>query len=297
MASTGMLSNIRLLIESGRPKQWTKNLVVFAAIIFSGKLVSAQLLGKTILGFVSLCLFSSSIYILNDLLDIEKDRRHPKKRLRPLASGRLSQRFAAGGLVFFMIAATAIGYLFGISFLFAAYAYVFLQLAYSFFLKNFVLIDIIVIAAGFVLRAVAGALIIGAAISPWLLVCAALLALFLAAAKRRHEVLLLGGDGNSHRPVLQHYSAELLDELLSTLSAATITTYSLYTFFAAHPGAGERMMLTIPFVLYGVLRYQYLVHVKDAGGSPEEVLLKDRPTLVNILLWMLSVVVVLYWPR
>lgn len=292
-----MAETVRLLLESGRPRQWTKNLVVFAAVIFSGRLADAEALGRTVLGFVSLCLFSSAVYLLNDIVDIEKDRRHPKKRLRPLASGRLDPRAAGAGLFAFLAAGSVLGFLAAPAFLAAALAYLAIQLAYSFYLKNVVLVDIMVIAAGFVVRAVAGALIADVSISPWLLSCAALLALFLAAAKRRHEVLLLGGDGDFHRPVLRHYSAELLDELLSTLSAATITTYSLYTFFAPHEGVGQRMMLTIPFVLYGVLRYQYLVHMKEAGGSPEEVLLKDRPTLANILLWMLTVIVILYLSR
>lgn len=285
---------IKLLLLSARPKQWTKNLVIFAAIIFSGKLFDVGLLFKTGVAFFSLCMLSGFIYILNDILDIEKDRHHPKKKNRPIASGEISinQAFFAGFLFFLL--AFLLGTVAGGGYLVAAGIYLLLQIAYSEFLKHVVILDIITIAAGFVIRAVAGVWTIGVPLSPWLLVCAALLALFLAAAKRRHELLLLGEVSDNHRPVLSEYSMTLLDEITSTLSAATITTYSLYTFFS-HAERGGYMMLTIPFVLYGVLRYQYLIHTKNEGGSPEDVLLKDKPTVINIFLWILSVIVILYY--
>lgn len=290
-----MAEKIKYLILSGRPKQWTKNLVIFAAIIFSGKLTDIDLLARTILAFTSLCFLTSSVYILNDLIDVKKDRYHPKKKNRPIAAGKISIKLALAGLFIFFLISLVLGLYAGTGYLLAAGAYLVLQLFYGLFLKNIVLLDIISIAAGFVIRAVAGVLTIEVSMSPWLLVCAALLALFLASAKRRHEILLLGNTSNFHRPVLNEYSAELIDEMMATLSAATITTYSLYTFFSPPAGTGGAMMLTIPFVLYGVLRYQYLVHSKEAGGSPEEVLLKDRPTLINILMWILSVVVIIYF--
>lgn len=226
-----MAEKIKYLILSGRPKQWTKNLVFFAAIIFSGKLTDIDLLARTILAFTSLCFLTSSVYILNDLIDVKKDRYHPKKKNRPIAAGKISIKLALAGLFIFFLISLVLGLYAGTGYLLAAGAYLVLQLFYGLFLKNIVLLDIISIAAGFVIRAVAGVLTIEVSMSPWLLVCAALLALFLASAKRRHEILLLGNTSNFHRPVLNEYSAELIDEMMATLSAATITTYSLYTFF------------------------------------------------------------------
>ncbi len=282
-----------LLIKSARPRQWTKNLVVFAAIIFSGRLFEQELLLKTVFAFISLCFLSGSIYILNDVLDREKDRLHPKKKNRPIASGAVSLSEGIIALFSFMILSLLFGYLAGTGYLYGAGFYLILQTAYSFFLKNIVLVDIITISAGFVVRAIAGAWTIGVPISPWLLICAALLALFLAASKRRHELEILKSDSSNHRPVLREYSKELLDSLTSTLSAATITSYSLYTFFS-HDQRNYRMMLTVPFVIYGVLRYQYLVFQKGKGGRPEEILLRDKPTLINTALWMLTVIWVIY---
>lgn len=288
-----MIRRWGLLIKSARPRQWTKNLVVFAAIIFSGRLFEHELLLKTVFAFISLCFLSGSIYILNDILDREKDRLHPKKKNRPIASGAVSLSEAIIALIFFIIISAVFGYLAGTGYLYGAGLYFILQTAYSFFLKNIILVDIITIASGFVVRAIAGAWTIGVPISPWLLICAALLALFLAASKRRHELELLKSDSSNHRPVLQEYSKELLDSLTSTLSAATITSCSLYTFFS-HNQRNYRMMLTIPFIIYGVLRYQYLVLRKGKGGRPEEILLRDKPTLINMALWMLTVLWVIY---
>lgn len=288
-----MVEKIKFIFFSARPKQWTKNLVIFAAIIFSGKLFDPLLLTKTIIAFISMCFLSGAIYIFNDILDFKKDRHHPKKKHRPIASGKISLKTAFLGAAAFFVIAFSLGIIAGKGYLTAAGAYLFLQIAYSSFLKNVVILDIISIAAGFVIRAVAGAWAIGVPISPWLLICAALLALFLASAKRKHELLLLKETSGNHRPVLSEYSIPLLDEISSTLSAATITTYALYTFFSPAQKGGY-MMLTIPFVVYGILRYQYLIHTKNEGGSPEDVLLKDKPTIINILLWILAVVIILY---
>lgn len=245
------------------------------------------------IAFASTCFLSSSIYIFNDIVDYEKDRHHPKKKHRPIASGKLSMKIAFIGGVLFLALAAALGIAAGKGFLKAAGAYFVLQAVYSTYLKHIVILDIIAIAAGFVLRAVAGAWAINVAISPWLLICAALLALFLASAKRRHELLLLEDVSSDHRPVLNEYSLELLDEITSTISSATITTYALYTFFS-RSGKDYLMMVTIPFVVYGILRYQYLIHTKNEGGSPEDILIKDRPLIINILLWILTAIYVLY---
>ena len=285
--------NFKDIVRLMRPRQWTKNLAVFAAVVFSGELTQSSALTLTVLAFVALCFVSSSLYAANDALDAERDRAHPLKRDRPVASGRVT------GLQAWVLAAglAAIGFagswIIGPEFLAMVALYFALQVAYMAGLKNLVIIDMLVIALGFTVRAVAGAAAIDVPVSPWLVICTGLLALFLAAAKRRHELLLLGDDAGSHRPVLTEYSAELLDSFMVTLSAATITSYCLYTFFEGG-GPGYAMMLTIPFVMYGVLRYQYLVLSKNVGGRPEDVLLGDIPTVVTVVLWGASAIVVLY---
>ncbi len=284
------LSDVLTLL---RPRQWTKNLAVLAALLFAGELFTAASVVSAGLAFVALCLVSSALYAANDALDAERDRVHPVKRDRPVASGRLSvaQAWAISGVL--AVAGLGLSAWLGRGFLAMVGLYVGLQLAYMFVLKHVVIVDMIAIALGFTVRAVAGAVVIDVPVSPWLVICTGLLALFLAAAKRRHELLLLEGEAGAHRPVLEEYSAELLDSFMVTLSAATITSYCLYTFFEGG-GPGYTMMLTIPFVLYGVLRYQYLVLREDAGGRPEDVLLGDRPTMITILLWAVSAALVLY---
>ena len=276
-----------------RPRQWTKNLAVFAAIVFSGNLFELRLLAVTSLAFVSFCLVSSALYALNDVLDSQRDRQHPIKRERPVASGRMSPSTALSISAVLVIAGGALSLVVGLPFALTLMGYVVLHLLYFFGLKNVSIVDMLVIAAGFVLRAVGGAVAISVPVSPWLVLCTGLLALFLAAAKRRHELLLLRGHSSEHRPVLSEYSAELLDSFMVTLSAATITSYALYTFFEAR-APHYLMMLTIPFVIYGVLRYQFLVLSKHRGGRPEEVLLGDVPILIDVALWLSSAVAVLY---
>ena len=276
-----------------RLRQWTKNLAVFAAIVFSGNLFDPRLLSITALAFVSFCLVSSSLYALNDVLDAEKDREHPVKRDRPVASGRMSKSIALMISAVLLVFGVALGFVVGLPFLAVLAGYLVLQLLYVFALKNIAIVDMLAIAAGFVLRAVAGAFAIAVPVSPWLILCTGLLALFLAAAKRRHELVLLRELSVGHRPVLAEYSAELLDSFMVTLSAATVTSYALYTFFETR-APNHLMMLTIPFVIYGVLRYQMLVLSKGSGGRPEDVLLGDGPILTDIVLWMLSAVAVLY---
>jgi 4-hydroxybenzoate polyprenyltransferase len=289
------MSLVKHLLAAGRPRQWTKNLVVFGAIVFSGRFTEPVLVGKSVLAFVSLCALSSAVYVLNDIHDVERDRQHPRKRQRPLASGAITSGQAWLGFGGYFALALGLGALVGSGYLLGAGLYFLLQGAYSNWLKHVVILDIMSIAAGFVIRAVAGVWAIGVPISPWLLVCAALLALFLASAKRRHEVLLLGGDSDAHRPVLAEYSAELLDQITSTLSAATITAYTLYTFFAHADEGAVWMMLTVPFVVYGVLRYQYLMLTKNEGGAPEEVLLTDKPILATVGAWILASVAILWF--
>ena len=285
--------NLKDIVRFVRPRQWTKNLAVFAALVFAGELTQPDAVLRASLAFVALCFVSAALYAVNDILDAERDRAHPLKRDRPVASGRVSPTQA--WLLSAVLAAIgfALSVWLGAPFLTMVVLYVVLQVGYQAGLKNVVIIDMMVIAAGFTVRAVAGARVLDVPVSPWLVICTGLLALFLAAAKRRHELLLLGEGSCAHRPVLAEYSAELLDSFMVTLSAATITSYALYTFFEGG-GPGVSMMLTIPFVLYGVLRYQYLVLRKEVGGRPEDVLLGDVPTVVDVVLWVASAIVVLY---
>jgi len=281
------------IVRLVRPRQWTKNLAVFAALVFAGELNDPAAIRLVLLAFVALCFVSAALYAANDALDVERDRAHPIKRDRPVAAGRIS--VAQAWLIAAVLLAIGVGLSawLGIAFLGCVAAYIIMQVLYVVWLKHVVIVDMIVIALGFTVRAVAGAAVLGVPVSPWLVLCTGLLALFLAAAKRRHELLLLGESSLAHREVLAEYSAELLDSFMVTLSAATITSYALYTFFEGR-GPGSSMMLTIPLVMYGVLRYQYLVLRKDAGGRPEDVLLGDRPIMIDVALWVAAVIIILY---
>jgi 4-hydroxybenzoate polyprenyltransferase len=278
-----------------RPKQWTKNIVIFAPLIFDVKLFNLNYLAQTIAGFVLLCLIAGTVYIINDLVDIEQDRKHPKKRNRPLASGQVTTSIA-------IIAAITIP-LIGLSLSFALHPllgiiltlYLLSQLAYSFWLKHMVIIDAMLIASGFVLRVAAGVPLVNAErFSPWLYICMTLLALLFGFGKRRHELVLLEQNADAHRKSLREYSLPLLDHILSIVTASTLLAYALYTFSAEGLPANHTMMLTIPFVLYAIFRYLYLIHVKKMGGEPEEIVLSDRPLQVTFVLWGLSIIIVMY---
>jgi 4-hydroxybenzoate polyprenyltransferase len=240
---------------------------------------------------------SGAVYIINDLKDVESDRLHPTKRNRPIAAGKLSRNAAVVAAVVAAIASIGAGFLLSIPFGLISVAYLVLQVGYTYVLKNMVLLDVFVIAAGFVLRVVGGAVVIQVAISPWLYIVTILLSLFLGFSKRRHELVLLNDQAGNHRQILREYTPELLEEILAVVTSSTVMAYSLYTFTYEKLPQNHAMMLTIPFVLYGIFRYLYLVHLKNAGGSPEEVLLGDGPFLVNAILWMLSVIVILYFFR
>ncbi|HRE29616.1 MAG TPA: decaprenyl-phosphate phosphoribosyltransferase [Anaerolineales bacterium] len=281
------------LLRTLRPKQWAKNVFVFAALVFDHKLADWRFLTVTIAAFVVLCFLSSSVYILNDLADIEKDRQHPKKRNRPIASGALPIPIAYTALAVLapgsLIAAFALGTTFG----YIALAYFVSNVLYSFWLKHVVLVDVMVLASGFLLRAAGGAELIGSVISPWLYICVSLLALFIGFGKRRGE-LLIAQNGGSTRKVLDHYSLSFVDQLINLVASATIVAYSFYTFSAENLPANHSMMLTIPFVLYALFRYLYLIHIKGEGGAPDELVFVDRPLQLSFALWALSVVLVLY---
>jgi len=287
-----------LLLLSLRPEQWTKNLLVLAGMLFGRRLLdpgSVMIAGAT---FVAFCALSGAVYLFNDVVDREADREHPLKRTRPIASGALSARVAlltAGLLGAAALAASvAIRPALGA----VSAAYLILLVLYSTALKHVVIIDVLTIAAGFVLRAVAGAVVLAVPISHWLLVCTTLLALFLALSKRRHELTLLVDGATGHRRILEEYTPYLLDQMVSVVTASTLVAYVSY---ATSAETAERLDthwlgLTIPFVLYGIFRYLYLVHQKRGGGSPAAMLLTDRPLLVCVALWTACVIVILYSP-
>lgn len=283
------------LVRSMRPKQWPKNAFVFAAIVFDGQFFELPLLARTVLAALIFCLVSGVIYLVNDLVDIEKDRQHPKKRHRPLASGELSTTTAIVAAVAIMAVSLPLSFVLSSGFGAVVTGYFVLQVAYSFILKNLAIIDVLSVSAGFVLRAVAGAVVIDVTISPWLYVCTTLLALLISFSRRRHELVLLGGEAGNHRASLDDYSIHLLDHMIAVTAATTIIAYSLYTFLAPNVPANHAMMLTIPFVLYGIFRFLYLIHVHNEGGSPEEMFLQDKPLLINLGFWGLTVVAILYF--
>lgn len=284
------------LLKTMRPRQWTKNGFVFAALVFDGTLENFWLrLGSTLAAFALLCLMSSAVYIMNDLVDIESDRQHPTKRHRPLPAGRLSPAVARSAALLFGLGSLAAGFWLAPLFGYLLLLYALMQIAYTFRLKHVVLVDVMIVAAGFVLRVGAGVSVIEVQrFSPWLYVCLGLLSLFMALGKRRHELVLLGKDAGNHRAILEEYSLEFIDRMITIVLSSTVASYVLYTFLAEGLPENHAMMLTIPFVLYGIARYLYLILVSGEGGAPEEILLKDRPFQINFLLWGATVALVLY---
>lgn len=286
------------LLLSLRPAQWTKNLVVFAGLLFGQQLFEPRAVALAVGAFAVFCGLSGAVYLVNDVMDREADRLHPRKRLRPVASGALPVGTAIGAAITLVTVSLAGAWLIGRGVFGLALAYVVLLTIYSGPLKRAVILDVLTIAMGFVLRAAAGALAIGVPISHWLLVCTILLALFLALAKRRQELTSLAGTASSHRASLRHYSPALLDQMIAIVTAATLMGYALYTVSpdtVAKFGT-DRLLWTFPFPLYGIFRYLYLVHQREGGGSPAEMLLEDRPLLVCVVLWALAVVAIIYGP-
>jgi 4-hydroxybenzoate polyprenyltransferase len=286
------------LLLSLRPAQWTKNLLVFAGILFGRRLRDPIALERSIAAFAIFCALSGIVYVINDVADREADRRHPLKMARPIASGALPVPLALAGAGVLGVAALASALALGPAFALVAVVYLVLLTLYSGPLKNIVIIDVLTIAVGFVLRAVAGAVAIDVEISHWLLVCTILLALFMALAKRRHEIVMLAGDARSHRAILGEYSPYLLDQMIAVVTASTLISYAFYTISPetelkfGTPWLG----LTIPFPLYGIFRYLYLVHQREGGGSPADLLLTDRPLLVCVALWAATVALIIYRP-
>ena len=284
------------ILRTMRPKQWIKNTVVFAALIFSQKLFQPQAFLLSSLAFVLFCLVASSVYLFNDVIDKEEDKLHPFKKFRPIPSGSLSTTTAITSAVLLAIfplgAAVLLDGRFGV--ILAAYYCV--NLAYSRYLKHVVIIDVMIIALGFVFRAIGGAYIIHVEISPWLIVCTTLLALFLSFGKRRNELVTMKENAQSQRPILTEYSPYFLEQSMAVITASTVVAYALYTMSdeVIIKLKTDHLNLTIPFVLYGIFRYLYLVHQKKEGGDPTFMLLTDKPLLINIALWILTACIILY---
>lgn len=290
---------IGAIVRQMRVRQWTKNTVLFAGVVFSYHFRELPELARAAQGFLAFCLLASSVYTLNDLRDVEKDRVHPKKRFRPIAAGELSMATAWGLLFVLLAGGLVLSWGLGPGFLAVAVTYYVLNIGYSVWLKRVVLLDVMIIALGFVLRAVAGveALTVPEEISPWLLICTLFLALFLAVCKRRQERVLLADQAGDHRQTLSDYPQELVDQLIPVVTAAAIISYAIYTVspVTVEKFGTDRLVYTIPFVVFGIFRYLYLVHRHQRGGSPSEVLLTDVPTLLNVLLWGGSVLLILSW--
>jgi 4-hydroxybenzoate polyprenyltransferase len=287
------------LFESLRPKQWTKNLVLFAPIIFSQNLHNLDMLLKVCLAFLIFCLLSGCIYLVNDVMDMENDKQHPIKCQRPIPSGRLNPKTAISISIGLALSCLIGSFWLQPQFGLISVIYLILLTAYSLRLKQIVIVDVMAIALGFVLRVVSGAVVIQVEISSWLLICTILLALFLALSKRRHELILLDTLATEHREILREYSPYFLDQMIAVVTASTLMAYALYTMSAETIAKFNTpyLNLTIPFVLYGIFRYLYLVHQKGQGGSPTTIMLTDLPLIINTFLWLISVEIILYMAK
>lgn len=287
---------LKYILKAMRPKQWVKNVFVFAALVFDRKLLDLDAFLITLGAFFLFCLLASSVYLINDILDRESDLNHPVKKNRPIASGKLPIPIALSVAIVLVLVSLVGAFILSKGFFAISAAYFVLNLFYTKWLKHYPIIDVMVIAACFMLRVAAGVSVIQVQqFSPWLYVVTTLLALYLGFGKRRAELSVLVNDNpQSHRKVLSGYSIDLIDQYITVVSASTVIAYSLYTFSAENVPDNHAMMLTIPFVLYGIFRYLHLIKMRDQGGEPEEILLKDRPIQVTVVLWATSVIVIFY---
>jgi 4-hydroxybenzoate polyprenyltransferase len=283
------------IFSSLRVKQWLKNAFVLAALVFDRQLTNLTAVRSTVTGVIIFCFLSSSVYVFNDIFDISADQKHPVKKNRAIASGRISATNAI--LLGIILGAGSLLWasLISFNFFYICAIYLFMNLAYSKWLKHIPILDVMIIAAGFVLRVAAGVSLIEVErFSPWLYVVTTLLALYIGFGKRRAELNLLAEEANQHRTVFNGYTLAFLDQLITIVSATTIVSYSLYTFSAPNLPSNHAMMLTIPFVVYGIFRYLYLIQVKQTGGAPEELVIKDHPLQITLVLWGLSVLIIFY---
>jgi 4-hydroxybenzoate polyprenyltransferase len=290
------METLRQILIGMRPKQWTKNLLVFAGLVFAQKASDWHAVAEAAEAFLIFCALAGAVYLVNDCLDAERDRLDPVKRNRPVASGRLSPRSALAAAGVLTALGLAAAWFVAPGLLGICLAYVGISMAYSSYLKHLVIVDVFCVASGFVLRAVAGAVAVRAEVSPWLIICTLLLSLFLALCKRRAELVKLGDEAVNHRASLGEYSPHLLDQMIAVVTASTLMSYCLYTIAdrTIQVVGSSRLLYTIPFVIYGIFRYLYLVHMRDSGGHPDKVLLTDRPLQTNLFLYLLTVALVLY---
>lgn len=288
---------LKEFIRTMRPKQCTKNLIVFAAIIFGQKLYDTDAIVRCVLAFICFCVISGCGYVFNDILDLERDKSHPQKKNRPIADGRLKVLPSSLLSIILITIVLCLSFLLRYQFGFVLLGYSILTVCYSLWLKNIVIIDVLALSMGFVFRVVGGAIVIPVVISPWLVGCTMLLALFISLGKRRHELVLLESGASSHRSILKEYTPAFIDEMIAAVTGSTLIAYSFYAF---SPEVQKKLgvhylPVTILFVIYGVFRYLYLVHQKSAGGSPEVDIIKDKPLLINIILWVVAVIIIVYW--
>ena len=290
-----LINTFRSLIKTMRPHQWIKNILVYVPLVFDRKLTHIPSLIRTTSGFILFCLIASVVYIINDIADLEADRNHPEKRNRPIASGNLPISVAIIAALIILVIVFPLAYWLAPSFALVLGCYFILNLLYSKWFKHIPIIDVFVLASFYVLRVIAGLTLIDVErFSPWLYVVTTLLALYIGLGKRRAELALLEKDANQHRRVLEGYTIPLLDQYITIVSAMTIIAYSLYTFSAPNLPENHAMMLTVPFAIYGVFRYLYLIQIKKRGGAPEEILLSDRPLQITVILWGFTVMVIFY---
>lgn len=284
--------NFSQIFKLMRPKQWIKNLFIFGAVIFSGKFTYENIFIKNIFVFFIFCLVSSCVYILNDLVDVNKDRQHPEKKNRPIASGKVKTYEAVILEVLLIVIVIITAYNLDIKLFMVFSVYFIINILYSIILKNLIIIDVMIITLGFVLRVQSGAIITNVQLSPWMILCTILISLFMALNKRKSEIIILKDKSGNHRKILDDYSVEFIDNMLTIVTPSIFIAYCLYTFSSTQ---SRTMMITIPFVLYGIFRYQYLMMKQNIGGKPEDIFQKDIPFLVNILLWCISVILIIYF--
>ena len=294
--STTSRAPVKDFFLSLRPHQWTKNLIIFAALVFAKELGDTHHLLLSVFAFLTFCLLSGAVYMLNDVVDYEKDRFHPIKKDRPIAAGRINRSFAATAGVILYVVALAIAYLIQPAFFGVALVYSAISVGYTYYFKNVAILDVMAISMGFVLRALAGGVVIQVEASFWLLLCTFLLALFLALSKRRHELVFLSEDATKHRTNLAEYSPYLLDQMIGVVTASCVLAYTLYTVSDETVAKfhTDRLSLTVPFVIFGIFRYLYLIHQKQEGGNPSVHLYSDKPLLISIILWILACVGIIY---
>jgi len=288
--------SLRVLLAALRPKQWVKNGLVFAALVFSHDLFDAEQFARTVLGFLIFCLLSSAAYVFNDLMDRDQDRGHPEKGRRPIAAGRIPVPAATGICIGLALVGLAGAWLIRSSFGIVALTYLVLNLGYSLVLKHVVIVDVMILSSGFMLRLFAGAAIIDAHMSSWFIICTILLSLFLGLGKRRQEIVHLGDRASEHRSVLSQYTPYVLDQMIAVVTASALISYAIYTISeqTIEKFGTEKLVLTLPFVLYGIFRYLYLIHGKGKGDSPSTLMVEDVPMVINGILYLLAVVLIIY---